>query len=74
MTARMEELAHEIVRLQTELDREIERRRKALGWSLKVHLVQFEEGVVAEQRRLRTGVAPFLARSSLPTILSAPII
>jgi len=35
MTARMEKLAHEIVRLQAELDREIEHRRKALGWAVK---------------------------------------
>ncbi len=74
MTARMQALAREIVQLQTELDREIERRRKALGWSLKEHLVQFEQGVVAEHKRLRTGVGRFLARSSLLTILSAPVI
>ena len=35
MTERMGELAAEIVRLQDELDREIEKRRKALGWELK---------------------------------------
>jgi hypothetical protein len=74
MTARMEELASEIVRLQTELDREIETRRRALGWSLKAHLVQFEHGLVAEQRRLRTGVAAFLARSSLLAVVTAPVI
>jgi hypothetical protein len=74
MTARMEDLAREIVRLQTELDREIERRRKALGWSLQEHLVQFEQGVVAEHRRLRTGMATFLARSSVLTIVTAPVI
>jgi hypothetical protein len=74
MTARMEELAREIVRLQTELDREIETRRRALGWSLKAHLVQFEHGLVAEQRRLRTGVAAFLAQSSLLTVVTAPVI
>jgi len=74
MTAHMEELAREIVRLQTELDREIETRRRALGWSLKAHLVQFEHGLVAEQRRLRTGVAAFLAQSSLLTVVTAPVI
>jgi len=74
MTARMEELARDIVRLQTELDREIERRRQALGWSLKEHLVQFEQGLVNEQRLLRTGVAKFLSQSPLPTVITAPII
>ncbi|WP_205316018.1 hypothetical protein [Novosphingobium sp. P6W] len=74
MTARMEELAREIVRLQGELDREIERRRKILGWSLKEGLIRFEQGLVAEHRKLRRGVAGFIGRSSIGTILVAPVI
>ncbi|CCW18080.1 hypothetical protein EBBID32_24300 [Sphingobium indicum BiD32] len=74
MTARMEALAQEIVRLQTELDREIERRRRALGWSVKEHLVQFEQGLVAEHKRLRMGVAAFFAQSTLLTVVTAPVI
>nr|WP_278254393.1 hypothetical protein [Sphingobium sp. BYY-5] len=70
----MEELAHEIVRLQTDLDREIEHRRKVLGWAVKGRLVQFEQGLVAEQRALRTSVAHFLARSAIGSVVSAPII
>ncbi|WP_404480543.1 hypothetical protein [Novosphingobium sp. BL-52-GroH] len=74
MTGRMEELAGEIVRLQGELDREIERRRKELGWSLKEGLVRFEQGLVTEHRKLRRGVAGFIARSSIGTISVAPVI
>lgn len=74
MTSRMRTLAHEIVRLQGELDREIERRRRILGWTLNDRLVRFEHGIVAEHRKLRRGVANFLARSSLATILTAPVI
>ena len=74
MTARMEALAHEIVRLQAELDREIELRRKALGWALNDRLMQFEHGLVAEQRKLRVGIAHFLDRSAIGSIVSAPII
>lgn len=74
MTGRIEELAHEIVRLQQELDREIERRRKALGWSLKARLVEFEHGIVSEHKRLRMGLAEFFARSSWRTIATAPVI
>jgi hypothetical protein len=70
----MEDLAHQIVRLQAELDREIERRRKALGWKLKGRLVQFEQGLVAEQRALRTNVAHFLVRSSFASIVTTPVI
>ncbi len=74
MTTRMEEIAHEIVRLQSELDREIERRRKELGWRLRNRLVEFEQGIVAEHKRFRTGMASFLARSSLGAIVTAPVI
>jgi hypothetical protein len=74
MTQRMQELATEIVRLQSELDREIETRRKVLGWRLREGMVEFERGIAIEHRRLRMGVATFLARSPLGTILSAPVI
>lgn len=74
MTDRMRELASEIVRLQTELDREIETRRKVLGWSVKKRLVAFEHGIARENRRLRVTVRSFLGKSPLATILSAPVI
>lgn len=74
MTARLEALAHEIVRLQGELDREIEKRRKTLGWRLKAGLVEFEEGVVTEHRRLRRSVGGFIGRSSFGTVATAPVI
>ncbi|ARR53341.1 hypothetical protein HY78_07740 [Rhizorhabdus wittichii DC-6] len=74
MTRRMEALADEIVRLQGELDREIERRRKALGWSLTDRFVAFEKGLVAEQRKLRMGLAPYFGRASLRAVVTAPII
>lgn len=74
MTQRMQELASEIVRLQDELDREIESRRKALGWHLKRGIVEFEHGITIEHRRLRMGMATFLARSPIGAILTAPVI
>lgn len=74
MTARIEQIAHEIVRLQAELDREIERRRIALGWSIKAGLVSFEQGLVNEHQRLRLSVGRFLARSSAAAVLTAPVI
>jgi len=74
MTQRMEALASEIVRLQGELDREIEARRKVLGWHLKRGIVEFEHGVTIEHRRLRVGLATFLARSPIASILTAPVI
>jgi len=74
MTTRMREIASEIVALQAELDREIERRRKALGVSIHDRLVRFEQGIALEHRRLRTGAATLLARSSFMNNVSAPVI
>jgi hypothetical protein len=74
MTTRMQDLATEIVRLQGELDREIEVRRKALGWELKARIGRFETGVMIEQRKLKKDLGTFLSRSSLLTVLTAPVI
>ena len=49
MTERMQGLVAEILRLQSELDGEIEKRRKALGWHLKADMVEFEQGIAAER-------------------------
>ncbi|WAC59068.1 hypothetical protein [Brevundimonas sp. SL130] len=74
MTRRIDEIASEIVRLQSELDREILKRRKSLGWALHKDLVAFEHGVTMEHRRLRLGVAAFLAGAPILTVLTAPVI
>ena len=74
MTARMKDLAREIVRLQTELDREIERRRAELGWSLNSRLVDFEQGLVTQQRQFRVGVVRLMKRAPLATIVTAPVV
>lgn len=74
MTQRMKELADQIVGLQAELDREIERRRQALGWRLSSQIGEFEFGVTAQHRQLRLGLGKFLSRSSLITVLTAPMI
>jgi len=74
MTQRMEELAQEIVRLQAELDREIERRRKALGWSVKGRMAEFEHGLVAGQKQHRIGIVSYFAGAPLPSVLSSPMI
>ena len=74
MTERMQELATEIVRLQGELDREIERRRKALGWELKERIGEFGLGVTAGHRRLKLGMIKFFGGTSPAIVLTAPVI
>lgn len=74
MPRRIEHLAGEIVRLQAELDREIEKRRGELGWRLNEGLLEFEHGITQRHRQLRLGVGAFMARSTLTTIVTAPLI
>ena len=74
MTQRMQEIARTIVELQAELDREIEHRRRALGVRVHDRLVEFERGIVIEQRKLRTSARAFLARSSFGAVITAPVI
>jgi len=74
MTQRMQDLASEIIRLQSELDGEIEKRRKALGWHIKERMIEFEQGIAAQHRRLRMGVPSYLATAPIGSILTSPII
>lgn len=74
MPRRIEHLAGEIVRLQAELDREIEKRREDLGWRLNEGLVEFEHGITQRHRQLRLGVGALMGRSTLTTVVTAPLI
>lgn len=66
MTARMEAIARELVELQW--------RRRVLGWSLKAGLVAFEQGIVAEHRRLKQSFGRYLADASVASMLTFPVI
>lgn len=74
MTQRMHALATRIVELQAELDREIENRRKALGWSWREGLIEFEHGLVAAHRRMRKRLGPYIGGASLRIVATAPVI
>lgn len=74
MTQRMQDLVTEILRLQKELEQEIESRREALGWHLHERFVKFEQDIASEHRRLRLGIGRFLAQSSLANFLTSPVI
>lgn len=74
MTQRMQDLAEEIVRLQGELDREIEQRRRALGWALKEQIGEFEHGIAAQHRKLRLTFVKYFGGTSWPVVLTSPVI
>lgn len=70
----MRHLAREIGRLQTELDREIHRRRDALDWQIRRGLVEFQRDVATRHRELRRALSRFLTNASIGTIVTTPII
>ena len=74
MTQRMQALAAEIVRLQAELDREIEARRRVLGARLHEVIGDFEHGIVDEHRKLRLGMAAYFGATSPAVVMTAPVI
>lgn len=74
MTQRMRDLATEILRLQSELDGEIEKSRAQLGWHIDERMVAFEHGIVAEHRRLRKTVKSFLADAPISVVVTTPVI
>ncbi|CAN5139497.1 hypothetical protein BH09PSE3_BH09PSE3_15720 [soil metagenome] len=74
MTDRMKSLASEIVRLQGELDREIETRRKTLGYSVRKQIAEFEHGIVSGHRRFKTSITQFIGESPVEMLVTAPVI
>jgi len=74
MTQRMQDLAAEIVRLQAELDREIEARRRVLGARLRQIIGDFEHGIVDEHRKLRPGMAAYFGATRPAVVMTAPVI
>jgi hypothetical protein len=74
MTQRLKDLAGEIIRLQSELDREIENRRKTWGYAIKERIVAFENGIVHEHKTHRMGMATFVQQTPLRMFLTAPVI
>ncbi len=74
MTQHMQDLAAEIVRLQAELDREIEARRRVLGARLHEVIGDFEHGIVDEHRKLRLGMAAYFGATSPAVVMTAPVI
>jgi hypothetical protein len=74
MTERMKSLASEIVRLQRELDREIESRRRSLGYAIRDRIVEFETGIVHEHQLLKTSIGAFVAQAPVRMFATAPVI
>ncbi len=74
MTRQLKDLAGEIIRLQSELDRGIEDRRKARGYVVSDRRVAFDHGIVHAHRKQRMGLVQFFRQAPLGMFLTAPVI
>ncbi len=74
MTEKLIGLVDQIQKLQDELDREIAKRRKDLGYSLSGHLVAFEKAAAEGHRALRIGVLAYFREAGILAVLTAPVI
>ncbi|MBC7576598.1 MAG: hypothetical protein H7312_04450 [Tardiphaga sp.] len=73
MTDDMRELVYRILTLQSQLDDEIETRRKSFGSALHGKAVEFENEIIRQHRQMRQGIGQFLRESDVPSVLVAPI-
>ncbi|MEQ8816350.1 MAG: hypothetical protein RLO51_06150 [Thalassobaculum sp.] len=74
MDERTDSLLQRLHEAEQALEREFDLRREALSYRLERGKAVFEQRVVAEHRRLRTGLLQFLASTSLRTYASVPFV
>jgi hypothetical protein len=74
MTSRIDDLLEHIARLERELEAEINRRRAQWRYRTEAGRVRFEHEVRLAHRRLKQGIPRFLRESSIPNLLTAPLI
>jgi len=74
MNEKIHELIGQIQELEEEIEGEIASRRALFHFTLEDRKVRFEREVLAQHKRLKTGVLRYLAQARLRNLLSAPFI
>lgn len=74
MASSIDELLVRIHALEEELEAEFRRKREEIGFVIENKRVRFAQEVLRRQRLHRIGLYRFLRGSSLPVLLSAPVI
>jgi hypothetical protein len=74
MTSRLSDLLTEIVRLEEELEEALHTHEAKFAYRIEGTRIRFEKSVREAHRKLRTGTIQWLRESSLPNVLSAPVI
>lgn len=74
MNPRVSELLDRIRQIENEIELELQRRRVELHANFEHHRVHFENEVLEQQRRFKTGVLKYLLDADLRNLASAPFI
>ena len=74
MNPKISELLARIQHMELEIEQEMKRRRAELQADFEETRVRFEQEVLEQQRRFRTGVLAYLLTTNWLTLLTAPVI
>jgi hypothetical protein len=74
MNGKLAELVSRIRELEDEVEAEVAKRREELHFTLEEKKISFEQAILEEHRRLKTGLFQYLREAKLRNVLSAPII
>lgn len=74
MNANLRDILTRIAQLEDELEAELQHRRHALQADFENRRVHFEEAVLVQQRRFKTGLLHYILGAKLRHVLSLPFI
>jgi hypothetical protein len=74
MNPKISELLARIQQIELEIEKEMKRKRAELQADFEETRVRFEQEVLAQQRRFKTGILPYLLSANLLSVLTAPVI
>jgi hypothetical protein len=74
MNPRISELLERIRQLEEEIEQELRRRRAELHADFEHRRIRFEQEVLEQQRRFKTGLLKYLAGAELRNVVTAPVI
>jgi hypothetical protein len=74
MTATTSELLDRIRQIEEEIEQDLKRRRAELHADFDDRRVRFEEAVLEQQRRFKTGLLAYVLGADLRNVISAPVV
>ena len=74
MNPKISELLARIQQMELEIEQEMKRKRAELQADFEKTRVRFEQEVLEQQRRFKTGILPYMLSANLLSVLTAPVI